>query len=72
MERENQVGDSAAKLTEFMTDVGMMVAQQDQIIQGFILREMSGNRSFETDGDNTGPYAPEYGKTALPQRILST
>ena len=59
-ERANHFGDSAAALQEFMTEIGMDADDRDRVIQGFILREMSGGTTSTDDG----PFAPAPGQNA--------
>lgn len=62
VKRGNHFADSAAALKEFMIQVGMEADDQERIIHGLILFEMSGNKTRDAD-----PFAPAPGeKTRAP------
>jgi len=61
-ERANRFGDSAAALTDYMTELGMASEDQDRFIQGFILREIVGHSSMD---NGNGPFAAAPGEHAI-------
>ncbi|KAL7537066.1 hypothetical protein ACHAWF_005650 [Thalassiosira exigua] len=72
--RDEKFRESAAALTDFMTEVGITSDDQTQFMQGFILREMAETGGAKDHSEDDGPYAAAPGENAtsplFPEHIV--